>query len=389
MISAILSRSRPCSTPTGPGPTPPSSSRSCRPGWDTPNRATPTGISAAPRSCWPPRPSVWKPAVHTTIGAGHDPAGAHPASLLHHPADQPVRGQPAHHRRLPRHLAAAAALRRPGNRHCPGGAGPVPAGHRPDHRVPDPPRNRTRQRHHHPQRPPRGGAFVVSYASYHHPEHAATISRVLAIPAKRAHRTDITYLSPSEVTALLAAPDRSTVAGRRDHALIQVAVTTGMRVSELTALKLTDVHLGTAPHVVCHGKGRKDRITPLDRQTVRVLRELTARASTAETFVFPSRAGTQMSRDAVAARLARHTAAAAQACPSMTRKNLTPHVLRHTAAMRLLAAGIDSSVIALWLGHESIETTQIYLHANMKTKEDALAKTKPTGTKQGVGRHAG
>ena len=224
---------------------------------------------------------------------------------------------------------------------------------------------------------------LCSYASYHHPEHAATISRVLAIPAKRAHRTDITYLSPSEVTALLAAPDRSTVAGRRDHALIQVAVTTGMRVSELTALKLTDVHLGTAPHVVCHGKGRKDRITPLDRQTVRVLRELTARASTAETFVFPSRAGTQMSRDAVAARLARHTAAAAQACPSMTRKNLTPHVLRHTAAMRLLAAGIDSSVIALWLGHESIETTQIYLHANMKTKEDALAKTKPTGTKPG------
>jgi integrase/recombinase XerD len=156
---------------------------------------------------------------------------------------------------------------------------------------------------------------LFSYAAYHHPEHAATISRVLAIPAKRAHRTDITYLDPSEVTALLAAPDRSTVAGRRDHALIQVAVTTGMRVSELTGLKLTDVHLGTAPHVVCHGKGRKDRITPLDRQTVRVLRELTAKASTAETFVFPTRAGTQMSRDAVAARLARHTAAAAQGLP--------------------------------------------------------------------------
>jgi site-specific recombinase XerD len=224
---------------------------------------------------------------------------------------------------------------------------------------------------------------LFSYAAYHHPEHAATISRVLAIPAKRAHRTHITYLSPSEVTALLAAPDRSTVAGRRDHALIQVAVTTGMRVSELTALKLTDVHLGTAPHVVCHGKGRKDRITPLDRQTVRVLRELTAKASTAEAFVFPTRAGTQMSRDAVAARLALHTVAAAQACPSMTRKNVTAHVLRHTAAMRLLAAGIDSSVIALWLGHESIETTQIYLHANMKTKEDALARTKPTGTKPG------
>lgn len=224
---------------------------------------------------------------------------------------------------------------------------------------------------------------LFSYAAYHHPEQADTISRVLAIPAKRARRTDITYLDPSEVTALLDAPDRSTVAGRRDHALIQVAVTTGMRVSELTALQLSDVHLGTAPHVVCHGKGRKDRITPLDRQTVGVLRELTAKATTTTAFVFPSRAGTQMSRDAVAARLTLHAAIAAQACPSMARKNVTPHVLRHTAAMRLLAAGIDSSVIALWLGHESIETTQIYLHADMKTKEDALARTRPTGTKPG------
>lgn len=224
---------------------------------------------------------------------------------------------------------------------------------------------------------------LFSYAAYHHPEHAATISRVLAIPAKRTHRTDITYLAPAEVTALLQAPDRSTVAGRRDHALIQVAVTTGMRVSELTALKLTDVHLGNGPHVVCHGKGRKDRITPLDRQTVRVLRELTAKPPEAEAFVFPTRARTQMSRDAVAARLALHATAAAQACPTLTRKHVTPHVLRHTAAMRLLAAGIDTSVIALWLGHESIETTQIYLHADMKTKEDALARTKPTGTKPG------
>lgn len=224
---------------------------------------------------------------------------------------------------------------------------------------------------------------LFSYAAYHHPEQADTISRVLAIPAKRTTRTDITYLEPSEVTALLDAPDPTTVVGRRDHALIQVAVTTGMRVSELTALKVADVHLGTAPHVVCHGKGRKDRITPLDRETVRVLRELTARASTVTAFVFLTRAGTQMSHDAVAARLTLHTAAASEACPSLTRKNVTAHVLRHTAAMRLLAAGIDSSVIALWLGHESIETTQIYLHANMKTKEDALARTRPTGTRPG------
>jgi len=224
---------------------------------------------------------------------------------------------------------------------------------------------------------------LFTYAAYHHPEHAATIGRVLAIPAKRTRRTDITYLSPPEVTALLAAPDRSSVAGRRDHALIQVAVTTGMRVGELTALKLADVHLGTAAHVVCHGKGRKDRITPLDRPTVRVLRELTAKFTDPEAFVFPAREGTRMSHDAVAARLTLHAAAAGKACPTMRRKNVTPHVLRHTAAMRLLAAGIDTSVIALWLGHESIETTQIYLHADMKAKEDALARTKPTGTKPG------
>jgi len=224
---------------------------------------------------------------------------------------------------------------------------------------------------------------LFAYAAYHLPEHAATISRVLAIPAKRTQRTDITYLDPAEVTALLAAPDRATVAGRRDHALIQVAITTGMRVGELTALNLTDVHLGTAPHVVCHGKGRKDRITPLDRQTVRVLRELTATVTDTGAFVFSARSGTRLSHDAVAARLTLHAAAAAQTCPSMTSKKVTAHVLRHTAAMRLLAAGVDTSVIALWLGHESIETTQIYLHADMKTKEDALARTKPTGTKPG------
>lgn len=224
---------------------------------------------------------------------------------------------------------------------------------------------------------------LFSWASYLHPEHAATISQVLAIPAKRTRSTDITYLEPAEVTALLDAPDRLTTAGRRDHALIQVAVTTGMRVSELTALKFHDIHLGTAPHVLCHGKGRKDRITPLDRATVAILRELTAKACPPEAFVFPTRDGTQMSRDAVAARLALHTATAAKACPSMTRKNITAHVLRHTAAMRLLAAGIDSSVIALWLGHQSIETTSIYLHADMKIKENALARTRPTGTKPG------
>lgn len=226
---------------------------------------------------------------------------------------------------------------------------------------------------------------LFAYAAVQHPEHAGSINRVLAIPAKRRQRrTDLTYLTEPELTALLHAPDQNTRAGRRDHALIQVGVTTGLRVSELTGLRWRDTHLGTGAHVLAHGKGRKDRATPLDRPTVTVLRDLhTTTAASSDGFVFATRTGTRMSRDAVAARLTLHARTAAEACPSLTGKTITPHILRHTAAMRLLAAGIDSTVIALWLGHESIETTQIYLHADMATKEDALARTTPTGAAPG------
>lgn len=226
---------------------------------------------------------------------------------------------------------------------------------------------------------------LFAYAAVQHPEHAGSIARVLAIPAKRRQRrTDVTYLTEPEVTALLHAPDQNTVAGRRDHALIQVTVTTGLRVSELTGLRVGDVHLGTGAHVLAHGKGRKDRITPLDQPTVTILRDLlTDTATTSDGYVFATRTGTRMSRDAVAARLTLHARTASASCPSLTGKTLTPHVLRHTAAMRLLAAGIDSTVIALWLGHESIDTTQVYLHADMATKETALARTTPTGTPTG------
>ena len=210
---------------------------------------------------------------------------------------------------------------------------------------------------------------------------------MLAIPAKRRQRrTDITYLTDPEVTALLDAPDLDSRTGRRDHALIQVAVTTGLRVSELTGLRVRDVHLGTGAHVLAHGKGRKDRITPLDHDTVTVLHALAERTDAdadADAFVFTTRSGTRMSRDAVAARLTLHARTAAASCPSLTNKTITPHVLRHTAAMRLLAAGIDSTVLALWLGHESIDTTQVYLHADLTTKENALARTTPIGTHAG------
>ena len=217
------------------------------------------------------------------------------------------------------------------------------------------------------------------YAALRHPEHADTIGQVLNIPAKRHHRTDLTYLTAPEITALLAAPDQNTAAGRRDHAMIQLAATTGLRVSELTALTPGDVHLGAGPHVACTGKGRKHRITPLDQQTVTMMRRYLSDLPAGSTVLFPTRTGTRMSTDAVAHRLTQHATAAATSCPTLSAKNITPHTLRHTAAMRLLHAGIDIAVIALWLGHQSIETTQIYLHADMSIKERALARTAPTG----------
>lgn len=224
----------------------------------------------------------------------------------------------------------------------------------------------------------------LSYASRFHPEHLATIGRVLAIPPKRKPRSQICHLTDVEVTALLAAPDRTTRTGRRDHAMFQLAITAGLRISELTALQIGDVHLGAGAHVLCRGKGRKNRTTPLERQTMQILKALAAETPTgSEQFVFPTRTGTRMSSDAVAARLALHIATAAKSCPSLTTKTVTPHVLRHTAAMRLLTAGIDITVIALWLGHESIETTQIYLHADMTMKENAITRTTPTGTRPG------
>lgn len=225
---------------------------------------------------------------------------------------------------------------------------------------------------------------LFTFASFRHPEHAQVIARVLAIPAKRYDRTELTYLDDEQVTALLGAPNRSTWTGRRDHALLQVDVTTGLRVSELTTLRRGDLHLGTGAHLLCHGKGRKDRTTPLTPETVAVLRIWTLESPPAATApLFPTRTGKPMTRDAVAARLSAHCATAATRCPTLIGKKVTPHVLRHTAAMRLLHGGADLTTIALWLGHESSETTQIYLHADLTLKERAIARTTPTGTRAG------
>ena len=210
------------------------------------------------------------------------------------------------------------------------------------------------------------------------------IERVLSIPPKRFDRSLVCFLTESEIDALLAAPDRTTWTGRRDHALLLLATQTGLRASELTGLSCADIRLGTGAHVSCRGKGRKQRITPLTAQTVAVLRVwLTERAGQPADPLFPTSTGRALSRDAIEHRLAKHSATAAAACPSLHAKKITPHVLRHTAAMRLLHAGVDTSVIALWLGHEHADTTQIYLHADLALKEKALARTAPPGTKPG------
>jgi integrase/recombinase XerD len=225
---------------------------------------------------------------------------------------------------------------------------------------------------------------LFRYAAFRHPEHAELIQRVLAIPPKRFDRALISFLSRQEVAALLAGPDRSSWTGRRDYALFLLAIQTGMRASELIGLTCGDLHLGHGPHVSCRGKGRKDRITPLIAGTVATLRVwLAERCGSHTDPLFPTRRGRALSRDAIEHRLAKYATSAANRCPSLRTKRISAHVLRHTAAMQLLQADVDTSVIALWLGHEHVETTQIYLHADLSLKERALARTRPPATKPG------
>jgi site-specific recombinase XerD len=225
---------------------------------------------------------------------------------------------------------------------------------------------------------------LFRYAALRHPEHAQDIQRVLAIPPKRSHRALVTFLTSEEIDALIDAPDRRTWTGRRDHALLVLAIQTGLRASELTSLNCGDVHLSTGPHVNCQGKGRKQRITPLTAVTVKVLRVwLTERAGEPDSPLFPTTRGRRLSRDALERRLATHLGAAVRGCPTLREKNVTLHTLRHTAAMQLLHGGVDTTVIALWLGHERVDTTQGYLHADLALKERALARTKPPDAKPG------
>jgi integrase/recombinase XerD len=225
---------------------------------------------------------------------------------------------------------------------------------------------------------------LFTYAARRHPEHAGDIARVLAIGPKRADCATVTYLSDPELTALITACDQGTVTGRRDRVMIHLAAQTGLRAAELLTLTPVDLHLHHGAHVSCRGKGRKKRITPLTPDTVELLRGwLPGRPAPGSTTVFTTSTGTPLSRDALADRLTLHAAAAASSRPSLAGKTITPHVLRHTAAMRLLHAGVDIAVIALRLGHESLTTTAIYLKADLETKEKAIARTAPIGTPPG------
>lgn len=223
------------------------------------------------------------------------------------------------------------------------------------------------------------------YAAFDAPAHSAQIQRVLAIPGKRFTRVQISFLTRPEIDALLRAPNGKTWSGRRDHALLMVAVQTGLRSSELRGLTRSDVAIGTGAHVRCTGKGRKERCTPLTRQTKTILKNWLNEPQNRHTeTVFPNARGSTLSGDGVRYILAKHVTTAVRTCPSLRKKKVTPHVLRHTTAMEMLQAGIDRAVIALWLGHESVETTQIYLEANLALKEEVLAKTKPLNSgKQG------
>jgi site-specific recombinase XerD len=222
------------------------------------------------------------------------------------------------------------------------------------------------------------------YAALHDPAHSAVFQRVLAIPGKRFDRAPVEYLTRPETEALVAAPDLTTRAGRRDRTMLLVTAQVGLRVSELVGLDCVDIILEGGPHVRCTGKGRKDRCTPLRKESVAALRGwLEERNGRPAEPLFPNARGKRLSRDGVEYLVRKHAAAAAEECPSLRRKRITPHVLRHTAAMDLLQHGVDRSVIALWLGHETLETVNIYVHADLKMKEQALARTAPLDVPSG------
>lgn len=225
---------------------------------------------------------------------------------------------------------------------------------------------------------------LFAYASLRHPEHAALMQRVLAIPPKRFDKPTVSFLTASEIDAVIDAPDRSRWEGRRDRAMLMLTIQTGLRVSELTGLNCGDVSLGTGASVRCLGKGRKHRAVPMTAPTEAVLAVwLRERAGQSDEPLFPTRTGRRLSRDAVERIVRKHALTAATRCPTLRVDKMHPHVLRHSCAMTLLQAGVDTAVIALWLGHADIRSTQTYLHADMTIKQKALDLTTPATSPPG------
>lgn len=225
---------------------------------------------------------------------------------------------------------------------------------------------------------------LFSYAAYQHPEHAELIARVLAIPPKKTQRPLVTFLTTTEINALLAVPDRSRWTGRRDHALLTMAVQTGLRVSEIGALRFADIHTNRPAHLRVFGKGRKERVTPLSAHTTAIMRAwLDERGGGPADAVFPAASGQALGRDAIRKLVVKHAHTAAATCPSLADKQIGVHTIRHACAMNLLQSGVDLPTIALWLGHEDLRTVQHYLHADLGLKERALAHTTPPNTKPG------
>ena len=213
------------------------------------------------------------------------------------------------------------------------------------------------------------------YVAMNEPTHLLHCQRILAMPSKRHVKRTVNFLDAEEIAALLAAPDRSGWGGRRDHAILLVALQTGLRASELIGLSCRDVVLGTGAHVRCNGKGRKERCTPLRRDTAKLLEVwLKERRGESDQPLFPTTCGGRLSRDALEHLVRRHVTTATATCPTLGAKRISPHTLRHSTAMDLLQHGVDQAVIALWLGHESVKTTQIYTHADMQLKEKALSR---------------
>jgi integrase/recombinase XerD len=222
------------------------------------------------------------------------------------------------------------------------------------------------------------------YVAMNEPTYLLHCQRILTMPGKRYPKRTVTFLDREEIAALLAAPDRSTWVGRRDHAILLVALQTGLRASELINLRCKDLMLGTGAHIRCDGKGRKERCTPLRRDIIKLLEQwLRERRGSDHQPLFPTMRGDHLSRDALEHLVRKHALVALASCPSLIGKRVSPHILRHSTAMELLQHGVDQSVIALWLGHESVETTQVYLHADLRLKEKALSRMAAPTTNPG------